>query len=103
MEILALLAVGFLCGLIAAMIGQRKGAAGSGFLLGLLLGPLGIVIALVMRGNRVACPHCKELVQKAASVCPHCRERLAQPSRARTRREQLAELRRRDRARERPG
>jgi RNA polymerase subunit RPABC4/transcription elongation factor Spt4 len=61
-----------LCGIIGAMIGSRKGAGCSGFLLGILLGPLGIIISIVMRGDRKACPYCKELIQKDAVKCPKC-------------------------------
>jgi hypothetical protein len=68
--------VWLLCGVAAGMIGSRKGAGCSGFLVGLLLGPIGIIIALVMKGSRVHCPFCKELIQKKAVICPHCRSNL---------------------------
>jgi hypothetical protein len=68
--------IGFwlLCGIVAAMIGRRKGAGCVGFVVGLILGPIGIIIALVMKGNRKACPFCKELVNRDATVCPHCQK-----------------------------
>jgi hypothetical protein len=34
--------------LVAAMVGESRGRAGAGFLCGLLLGPLGIVVALFL-------------------------------------------------------
>jgi uncharacterized membrane protein YeaQ/YmgE (transglycosylase-associated protein family) len=61
-------------GVVASMIGAKKGAGCSGFILGVLLGPIGIVIALVMKGNRKACPYCKELINVAATVCSKCQK-----------------------------
>jgi hypothetical protein len=65
------------CAVIAAAIGGRKGEAGSGFLIGLVFGPLGILFALLSSGNRVPCPHCKEMIHKKAKICPQCRTALA--------------------------
>lgn len=61
-----------ICGIIGAIIGSRKGSGCAGVALGFLLGPLGIIIVLVMRGNRKACPHCKELIHSEATTCKHC-------------------------------
>jgi RNA polymerase subunit RPABC4/transcription elongation factor Spt4 len=61
-----------LCGIVGAMIGSRKGAGCAGFLLGIFLGPIGIIISIVMKGNRKSCPYCKELVQAEALKCPKC-------------------------------
>lgn len=68
------------CAIIAAIIGDKKGEAGIGCLAGFLLGPIGILMALVSTGNRKPCPYCQEPVNKAASVCPHCRKDLTAPS-----------------------
>lgn len=65
-----------MCGIVAAMIGSRKGAGCAGFALGFLLGPFGILIALFMGGNRKACPYCRELIHKEAIVCPRCQRDL---------------------------
>mgnify|MGYP001550901652 CR=1 FL=1 len=62
-----------LCGAVGAMIGDRKGMAGQGLVMGFVLGPIGIVLALTSTGNRRACPYCRELVDPAAVVCAHCR------------------------------
>lgn len=75
-----LLIVWVVCGFIAAAIGSRKGASGSSFVIGLLLGPLGIVIVLVSKGHRVECPHCRELMHPDASVCPHCQRAISAES-----------------------
>lgn len=66
-----------LCAIVAALIGARKGEGFLAFILGLLLGPIGILIALVSKGNRRPCPWCKETVHKEAVVCPRCRGVLA--------------------------
>ena len=81
-----------LCGIAGAGMLSRYGKAGSGFLLGLLLGPIGLIIAWTMRDtakldeakssgaapgsaeDRVEreCPHCAERILVKAKVCKHC-------------------------------
>lgn len=60
------------CGVIAGMIGSNKGSGCAGFALGLLLGPLGIIIALIMKGNQKKCPFCKGDIPEDATTCKHC-------------------------------
>lgn len=72
-----LLLIWFLCAIIGGMIGVRKHAGVAGFFMGLLLGPLGLLIAIFMRGNRPECPFCKELVHPEARRCPHCQKDFA--------------------------
>ena len=60
------------CAAISASIGAKKGEGISGFFIGLFFGPLGILIALFSKGNRIACGSCKELINKDASKCPKC-------------------------------
>ena len=64
------------CGIIAGMIGRKKNCGCSAQIWGFLLGPFGVVLALVRRGNLPPCPFCKEPVQTGAQVCPHCRKEL---------------------------
>jgi hypothetical protein len=68
---------------------SRGGTEGIGFLMGFLLGWIGVIIAAVANptptGAAVAlaagpsaqahreCPFCKENMRRDASVCPHCR------------------------------
>lgn len=66
-----------LCGLIAAAIGSSKGEAGTGFFVGVIFGPFGILFALLSAGNRRPCPACQEKVHRKATVCPHCRTALS--------------------------
>ena len=74
-----------LCGVVAAVIASNKGGSGGmGFLVGALLGPLGIIISLFMGseagkaerlvadGEMKKCPRCAEAVLPAALVCKHC-------------------------------
>lgn len=61
---------------IGAAAGGRNNAAGTGFLLGIVLGPVGAIAAFGLRGNRRKCPFCKELVVKSAAKCPKCQSEL---------------------------
>jgi len=71
-----------LCGLIAGAIGSKKGEGILAFIIGLLLGPFGIIFALISTGNRIHCPYCKEMIHKEATRCPHCREELGPKKKA---------------------
>lgn len=75
-----------LCGVVAAVIASSKGGSGGvGFLVGALLGPLGIIISLFMgseagkvekqvsQGGMKKCPMCAEAVLAEAVICKHCR------------------------------
>ena len=72
--------VWFICGIISANICRNKSQSGcAGFALGFILGPLGIIIALVM-GPGLKCPACMKGVDKEARLCPHCRSALTPQS-----------------------
>jgi len=61
------------CTLISTYIGVQKGIGFMGFINGVVLGPLGVLIVMIQDdSNRSACPSCAEKVMKAAKVCPHC-------------------------------
>lgn len=74
-------------GLWAAYVAQqRTGEAIGGFLLGVLLGPIGLLIVYLRKPNpdRVAsqtgmkkCPHCVEFIKPEAKVCRYCNRELA--------------------------
>ena len=71
------------CVAVAATIGHNKGILLTGFWLGALLGPIGVLIVSLMRGRRKPCPYCKESIFIDALICPHCTSDLvAERSRA---------------------
>ena len=59
--------------IISAFIGYKKGNPLGGAFLGLVLGPIGLIIVLLSENkNRLPCPHCAEEIMKDAKICPHC-------------------------------
>lgn len=75
-----------LCGIVAAVIYSNKGRSGiSAFLVGILFGPIGVILALVTPADTASqerkavqggamkkCPNCAELVKADANVCRFC-------------------------------
>lgn len=64
------------CGLVGAMIGGKKGEAGFGFLLGIFLGPIGLLLIFFSKGNQKTCPFCKGTIHPEAVRCNHCQKDL---------------------------
>lgn len=71
----------FVWGLTVIGIGRKRGEsrveAIGGFVIGFLLGPIGVLLALASKGNRINCPFCKQLIDPTALICPHCRSEIS--------------------------
>lgn len=62
------------CLTITIFVGAKKGNPISAAFLGLILGPIAVLIVLLSEDkNRIACPLCAEKIQKIAKICPQCR------------------------------
>ena len=70
---MGLLVIWFFCGLVGALCGKYKGQPFLGFIIGLLLGPIGWLIILLSGDVRPKCEACREVIDPKATVCPHCR------------------------------
>ena len=73
--------VWLLCAVAGAMIGRSKGQAANGFALGLLLGPFGILFALLMKGNRLTCHACRSSIHAEATFARIAGRRLMKQGR----------------------
>lgn len=79
-----LLVAGVLFAVIGSEVGRRKGLQGAGFVLGFLLGPIGVLIVGVMTPSQATlddarraegfrrCPFCAEMIRPDAVVCRYC-------------------------------
>ncbi len=88
----------FACGIASALVASSKGRSGAGFfILGVLLGPLGLlgagvagkattemspreVKAGLQSGALRKCPHCDQAISSSASVCRYCQRDVPPPA-----------------------
>jgi hypothetical protein len=60
-----------LCGVVGALIGQRRGLRTKGFILGLLLGPIGWLWVAAMPSRKPGGPTPDPAAGPAAAAAPH--------------------------------
>jgi hypothetical protein len=76
----ALLVIGVPCGALAGTAYQKKGRGyWAGAIIGLLLGPLGLLMAMLSSPNWSAvkrCGHCRALNDIHRTTCSECRKNL---------------------------
>lgn len=88
---------GFVWAVVTNVVAQSKGAGGCGWLiLGFLLGPIGLIIAVVQpsrvlvpagmtqqpQGPTRLCPHCRSHIPIDATVCRYCQRECEPPTEA---------------------
>lgn len=75
--VLGVVAVWVLCVMLSVWFGAQRGVTVSSALLGLALGPLGVLATLLQTDRlHMRCRICGEKVPKGARFCPHCRREL---------------------------
>ena len=71
MSTFAILWIWFSSAVAAGIIGHARQAAPAGAVLGLFLGPLGVLAAFALDG-RSSCPHCAGRLDGRGHICQHC-------------------------------
>lgn len=83
-QVLEIVAIWFVCAIVGAMIDAgKKNSVYGGFLVGLLFGPLGVIVAACWPsqkvevpaaegGDRMLCPACRSYIPATATKCRYC-------------------------------
>lgn len=67
------LAVQGICAVIGTLLSKHfKGREGPGLLLGLFLGPLGLLLIFAISDKRPKCPECRSAINAGARKCAKC-------------------------------
>lgn len=90
MELVWLFLALFVFAPLGAVVGSQKNAPVTGFFLGLLLGPLGVLLAWLI-DQRDQCGRCGGRLNGTPSVCPHCHATVAHGARSAPRPEAYAQ------------
>lgn len=69
-------------GVLGSIVGVRKNAAGTGFILGFLFSLIGVLLAFAA-DNRPKCTSCATRIDPSAKVCPSCHAEVIATSRSR--------------------
>ena len=72
--VFALFITGLICSFVGFSIADKKGSGTAGFLLGFLLGPIGVLIAAFLDG-RTNCPTCGSKLNGKPRLCSGCKTR----------------------------
>ncbi|MBN8726212.1 MAG: hypothetical protein J0H15_00725 [Xanthomonadales bacterium] len=70
------------CALVGALIGLARGRWLAGLLWGAVLGPIGWLVMLLSRPNRIECPACSRGNPPNVKACRHCGVNLQAAARA---------------------
>ncbi len=70
-----LVIVAIACAFLGGLVGAQKNASGTGAILGLVFGPLGVIAAFALDA-RPKCPNCMTHLNGRAKECPSCRKPL---------------------------
>ncbi|MDZ7723439.1 MAG: zinc ribbon domain-containing protein [candidate division KSB1 bacterium] len=78
MDYRILLVYAIVFSILSGGIAHKKGGSVIGyFLLGIILGPIAMLIAFLANNDNNKCPNCGEKISQEVEICPNCSESLA--------------------------
>lgn len=72
MALVLILAWALVWAFIGREVGERRGDRALGVMMGLLLGPFGLLFLAVLAPATVTCPHCGSALREGQAFCPSC-------------------------------